>query len=426
MNIAFDASDLCTGRADGTTRYTGELVKRLPGLAKDDSWGFYGPCIAPSPHPNPLPVRGEGIATWHASPFPFAWTQTRFAYELFKNKPDVLFMPIQQLPIFRPRKTKTVAVIHDLAFHEFPQQFRYKDWLLLHTFSAQVANEADAIIAVSQATKDDIKKYYGREHNVYVVHHGIDHTRFKVFSDTEKQDGLQKLQEKYPQIKTPYILFVGQIQPRKNIERLVEAFEKLSADFLPSYEGRRPACRTGRGGGEGDERTPSRLPAGQAGSPLSKGEKYQLVIAGGHGWNNEEIYKRIAQSPARKDIVVTSAVPDELLPVLYANAEVFVLPSLQEGFGIPLIEAAACGVPLVTSNRSSMKEIADGVGVLVDPYNINSIAEGMQEALTHRSEYSAKSVTLAQKFSWDITAQKTLRVLKEVYPEHGRKGVANI
>ena len=187
-----------------------------------------------------------------------------------------------------------------------------------------------------------------------------------------------------------------------------------------------PAGQAGVGSARSEQRTPSRLPAGQAGSPLSKGEKYQLVIAGGHGWNNEEIYKRIAQSPARKDIVVTSAVPDELLPVLYANAEVFVLPSLQEGFGIPLIEAAACGVPLVTSNRSSMKEIADGVGVLVDPYNINSIAEGMQEALTHRSEYSAKSVTLAQKFSWDITAQKTLRVLKEVYPEHGRKGVANI
>ena len=76
----------------------------------------------------------------------------------------------------------------------------------MHTFSTQVANEADAIIAVSQATKDDIKKYYGREHNVHVVHHGIDHDRFKVFFDTEKQDGLQKLQEKYPDIQKPYIL----------------------------------------------------------------------------------------------------------------------------------------------------------------------------------------------------------------------------
>lgn len=379
MKIAFDASDLCTGRADGTTRYTRELAKRLPELAKGDEWVLHGSCPSPlsaSEQTRPSPRTGEGNVTWQPSPFPFAWTQTRFAYELFRNKPDVLFMPIQQLPIFRPRKMKTVAVIHDLAFHEFPQQFRYKDWLLLHTFSAQVAREADAIIAVSQATKDDIKKYYGREHNVHVVHHGIDHDRFKVFLDAEKKGGLEKLQAKYPDLKKPYILFVGQIQPRKNIVRLVEAFELM-------------------------------------------GEKYQLVIAGGHGWNNEDIYKRIDASSARKNIVVTGAVPDELLPTLYANAEVFVLPSLQEGFGIPLIEAAACGVPLVTSNRSSMKEIAERSGVLVDPYDRKSIAQGMQDALSRRTELSSKSVALSQKFSWDITAQETLRIIRMCHPGQG-------
>src|SRR3989344_1563871 len=230
MNIAFDASDLCTGRADGTTRYTAELAKRLPEMARDINWDFYGPCGVPSPHPNPLPVRGEGNTAWHASPFPVGWTQARLPFELFRDKPDVLFMPIQQLPIFRPYKTKTVAVIHDLAFHKYASQFRYKDWLLLHTFSAQVANEADVIIAVSEATKKDIEKYYGRTHNVHVVHHGIDHDRFRVFSEEEKADGLKKLQAMYPQITKPYILFVGQIQPRKNIVRLVEAFEKLRAN----------------------------------------------------------------------------------------------------------------------------------------------------------------------------------------------------
>lgn len=219
MKIGFDASDLCTGRADGTTRYTAEILRRLPLLDSGIHWDVYGPCTAPSS------VGKE--ATWHGSPFPGAWTQARFPFELFRDKPNILFMPIQQLPIFRPRKMKTVAVMHDLAFHEFPQQFRYKDWLLLHTFSAQVAHEADAIIAVSQATKDDIKTYYGREENVYVVHHGIDHERFRVFSDSEQQIGLQKLQEKYPALKSRYILFVGQIQPRKNIMRLVEAFEQM-------------------------------------------------------------------------------------------------------------------------------------------------------------------------------------------------------
>lgn len=376
MKIAFDASDLCTGRADGTTRYTMELAKRLPGLTADDAWDFYGPCNS---DPLQLPFGKEKRTNWHASPFPFAWTQTRFAYELFRNKPDVLFMPIQQLPIIRPRKTKTVAVIHDLAFHEFPQQFRYKDWMLLHTFSAQVAREADAIIAVSQATKDDIKTYYGRTKNVHVVHHGIDHDRFKLFSEQEKQEGFKKLQAKYPELTTPYILFVGQIQPRKNIMRLVEAFEELTSD-----------------------------------SSYFNKQNIKLVIAGGHGWSNEDIYKRIEESPVRKNIVVTGAVPDELLPILYANAEVFVLPSLQEGFGIPLIEAAACAVPIVTSNRSSMKEIAEGNGVLINPEDVKSIAQGMQDALKNHDELSRNSVALAQKFSWDITAQKTMQILKGV------------
>ena len=304
-------------------------------------------------------------------------------------------MPIQQLPIFRPYKTKTVAVIHDLAFHKYASQFRYKDWLLLHTFSAQVANEADVIIAVSEATKKDIEKYYGRTHNVHVVHHGIDHDRFRVFSEEEKADGLKKLQAMYPQITKPYILFVGQIQPRKNIVRLVEAFEKLRAN-APSPH-------------------PNPLPV------RGEGNEVQLVIAGGHGWNNKEIYERIEKSPERENIIVTGAVPDELLPTLYANAEVFVLPSLQEGFGIPLIEAAACGVPIVTSNCSSMKEIAEDAGVLVDPLNSQGIADGIQQALHNKTKYSEKSITMASKFSWDKTAHETLRILKEqgrkVYPE---------
>ncbi len=365
MKIGFDASDLCTGRADGTTRYTAELAKRLPILAKEDKWEFYGPCEKSSVS---LPTN----ATWHGSPFPLGWTQARLPFELMRDKPNVLFMPIQQLPIFRPYHTKTVAVIHDLAFHEYHEQFRYKDWLLLHTFSAQVANEADAIIAVSEATREDIKKYYGRTHNVHVVHHGIDHDRFRVLSPEEKDSGFQKIQQKYPRITKPYILYVGQIQPRKNIIRLIEAFELLENKDL------------------------------------------QLVIAGGHGWNNAEIYKRVTTSSKAPSIVVTGAVPDELLPTLYANAETFILPSLQEGFGIPLIEAAACGAPIVTSNRSSMKEIAEGTGVLVNPEDPSSISTGIQEALRNKKEYSQKSIAMASRFSWNKTAEQTLRLLKEV------------
>lgn len=368
MNIAFDASDVCTGRADGTTRYTRELMARLPELARKDTWDFYGPCTRPS-----TALRASSSNTrWLSDPFFGAWTQTRFAWDLFWDNPDVLFMPIQQLPILRRKKMKTIAVIHDLAFHEYGPQFRTKDWLLLHTFSAQVAREADAIIAVSDATKQDIKKYYGREKNVHVVHHGIDHARFRVFSDAEKQSGFEKLQEKYPDITQSYILFVGQIQPRKNIGRLVQAFELLQNSGL------------------------------------------QLVIAGGHGWNNKEIYDQIEKSPARKNILLTGAVPDELLPTFYANAKVFALPSLQEGFGIPIIEAGACRTPVVTSNCSSTKEIMEGAGVLVDPLSAQSIADGITYALAHAEDIADRCAERASQFSWDKTAAETLRIIKGV------------
>lgn len=363
MKIAFDASDLCTGRADGTTRYTRELVSRLPRLDSQSAWNFYGPCVAPQDTPN---------ISWHGSPFPAAWTQVRFPLELLRDRPDVLFVPIQQLPILRPWNTKTVAVIHDLAFHMYPEQFRYKDWLLLHTFTAQVAREADAIIAVSKATQEDIATYYGREKDVHVIYHGIDHGRFRVPSSEEKAAGKLAIQKAYPAITKPYILYVGQIQPRKNIARLVEAFEML------------------------------------------KEQGIQLVIAGGHGWHQQPILDRIASSSKKDSIVVTGAVADELLPALYSNAEAFVLPSLQEGFGIPILEAAACGVPVVTSNRSSMKELAQDAFVLVDPEQASSIAQGISHALHNTQELSTKSIARAKEFSWDTTAKQTLEVIKEV------------
>lgn len=363
MNVAFDASDLCTGRADGTTRYTSELVTRLPRIAQDIDWNFYGPCTAPNT---------PSVKNWHPSPFPAAWTQLRLPIELLRDKPDILFMPIQQLPIIRHWKTKTIAVIHDLAFHEYPEQFRYKDWLLLHTFSAQVAKEADAIIAVSEATKKDIEKYYGRKDSVYVVHHGIDHDRFKAFSEEERSAGLLRLQAAYPSLQRPYLLYVGQIQPRKNIGSLIAAFEQLNREDI------------------------------------------QLVIAGGHGWHQDETLRRISSSPRKESIIMTGAVPDDLLPALYANSEAFILPSLQEGFGIPLIEAAACGAPLVTSNRSSMKEIAEEAAILINPEDVSSLMQGIAEALTNKTSLSAKSIQLAKRFSWDTTAKETLHIIKNV------------
>lgn len=356
MKNGFDVSDLCSGREDGTTRYTFELAKRMPGLSKKD-WHYFAPCEKTlTSDPSPLSRRGD--LRWHSSPWPRYWTQSRLPIDLYRYPVDVMFMPIQQLPFIRPGRMKTVAVVHDLAFHVYPEQFTYKDWMLQHIFTAYACRRADEIIAVSRATADDITKYYGRRENVNVVHHGVDHDKFKPADITARP-------------KRPYILYVGQIQPRKNISRLVAAFELLSA----------------------------------------RGEDLKLVIAGGHGWLNSSIFRNIELSPERQHIELTGTVSDEKLVELYQNAEVFALPSLYEGFGMPVLEAMACGAPVVTSNVSSLPEIAGDAAVLVDPESVEEIADGILDAMKRREELRGKGFKRAREFSWDKTAQETLAVI---------------
>jgi glycosyltransferase involved in cell wall biosynthesis len=363
MKIGFDVSDLCADRADGTTRYTRELARRLPGLDGEHSWLYFAPCQAT------LAPLGE--VEWVASQWPKWWTQTRLPWDLWKIRPDILFMPIQQIPSIRPRGVRTVAVVHDLAVHIYPEQFTPRDRLLLRVFSAQVARSADHIIAVSQATANDVNKYYRRTRNVYVVHHGVDHQIFRVPTPEEALTSWATLTKHYRGLLKPYLLYVGQIQPRKNLVRLIEAFDRLAAQ----------------------ERT------------------LRLVIAGSHGWLQKTIHERIARSPYKDRIILTDRVPDELLPALYWHAEVFVLPSLYEGFGMPVLEAMACGCPVVTSSVSSLPEVVGDAAMLVDPLNINAIVTGIREARSQRAALIARGHARAQQFTWERTARATLSVI---------------
>jgi glycosyltransferase involved in cell wall biosynthesis len=368
MKIGFDASDLCTRRADGTTRYTRELLKHLPAMAAAHDWTLFSPCELKE---KAAPAGRQVNVTSMASPWPGWWTQSRLPLELWRATPEVLFMPIQQLPYLRPGRTKTVAVVHDLAVHRYPEQFRYKDWLLLHTFSAYAAREADQLIAVSQATADDLARYYGREKRVRVVHHGVDHDRFYAPGEEEARAGWQRLSKRFSALHQPYVLYVGQIQPRKNLVRLIAAFERVK-EHLPGL---------------------------------------QLVLAGGHGWRQASIHQALARSPVASDIVSLGVIPDDLLAALYWHAEVFVLPSLYEGFGMPILEAFACGCPVVCADVSSMPEVAGGAAVLVDPLNTESIAGGITEALGTKTVLRERGIARALEFTWEKTAKETLEVI---------------
>lgn len=381
MKIGVDISDLSADRADGTTRYTAELARRLPAAGREHEWVYFAPFGSPAIR---RIAQSKPNVHIRLSPWPKYWTQTRLPFELYREKLDMLFMPIQQLPWLRPRNMKTVAVVHDLAVHRFPEQFTRKDWLLLHIFSAQAAREADALIAVSRATADDVARYYGRTENVHVVHHGVDQDRFRrPNSSSHSGEARQRLLAAYPALAQPYVLYVGQIQPRKNLGRLVEAFETLVS-----------------------ERPPLNL-------PLRKGEKLQLAIAGGHGWLQQPILSRIGSSADRERIHLLGRVPDELLPTLYQKAAAFVLPSLYEGFGMPILEAFAAGCPVVTANVSSLPEVAGGAAVLVDPYEARDIARGIRTALEAPEAWRERGKARAQRFSWEAAARQTLQVIEQ-------------
>lgn len=368
MKIGFDISDLASNRADGTTRYTLELAKRLPKLGEQHDWLYFCPSLSKDIE---LEITARNVKVLR-SPWPKYWTQCRLPWELYRYKPDRLFMPIQQLPILRPKRMQTIAVVHDLAVHKFPRQFTYKDWLLLHVFSAQVSRQATKLIAVSKATARDIDWYYGRTKNVMVVGHGIDKNKFRLPKDAEEAKEAGDRLREYFDNSQPYILYVGQIQPRKNLVRLIKAFNLIAEE----------------------NRT------------------WHLVLAGGHGWLRKSIDEAISKSPARDRIHVLGRVNDDTLRALYWGAAMFVLPSLYEGFGMPILEAMSCGCAVVASNNSSMPEVAGGAAVLVKATRVTSIKQGILAAAKKHQELQQKGLARIQEINWEHTAERTLAIIE--------------
>ena len=241
----------------------------------------------------------------------------------------------------------------------------------------RAAKTADIIITDSKHSKQDIVHYLSvPEEKIRVIYLGYEPRHH---NDNEQRT-LQDILSHYG-ISQPYLLFVGVIEPKKNLECLVEAFSLLRQN-----------------------------------SPL--GKELQLVIAGGKGWLSENLYRKVQELHFDKQIIFTGFVPDDDLPYLYTGAEVFVFPSIYEGFGLPVIEAMAYGVPVVTSNISSLPEIAGNAGILVDPKNPEAICDGITEVLSHpqkKEQMKHDGLVQAQQFSWKRTAEKTYQVYQEVY-----------
>jgi len=369
MRIAINAADLDHSRIDGTRIYIQNLLKNFGLEDTRDRFLIYhkkefNPQLTFPEFENYKIIE---------KPFPFWWTQTRFAWEMMRNAPDVLFMPMHSLPFFRSKKIKSIVTIHDLAFKYFPDHFPKKDLRRLNFFTDYAARNADKLIAISNSTKNDLLKIYPKmsADKIKVIYHGYDKELFHENVSVEK---INIINAKYNIQHTKYLIFVGTIQPRKNIETLLNAFQILR---------RKEAHRD-----------------------------LNLVIAGCEGWLAENIIEKIRKTPGA---IMTGKFETEDLPALIAGAEVFVLPSLYEGFGLPVLEAMACGIPVIAADNSSLGEIVGTNGLLFDAKNTQQLAEMMQSTMEDKelkNSLREKGLERAKSFNWEKCAKETLEWIR--------------
>ena len=369
MRIAIHAADLDHDRIDGTRVYLFNMLKNFGKIDSQDSFFIY--------HQNDFNPQLEPPAFANYSikktSFPSLWTQTAFAFKIWRDRPDVLWMPVHNLPILHRKNLKVVVTIHDLAFKIFPDYFTKKDLLKLNKLSDMAIKNSDHIIAVSHSTKNDILKFYPEisAEKITVIHHGFD---AEIFQKKYSEEYFNELSISYKIKAKNYLLYVGAIQPRKNLEVLIAAFEKLKKEK----------------------------------------SDLKLVIAGSPAWKAEKTLQKIAVSEFKNDIIVTGNLGFEKMAVLYQNAKMFVFPSLYEGFGIPVLEAMASGTPAICAKNSSLIE-AGGEAALYfkteDPSDLANCINKIIENEVFAEELIQKGKEHAKKFSWEKCAQETLDYL---------------
>ncbi len=296
------------------------------------------------------------------------WTQFGLPLNLFLGKrPNIFFTPTHYAPRFSP--IPTAISIMDLSFIHFPNLFAKKDLYQLTNWTRYSVKNASKIFTISKSSKDDIIDVYGIEDKkIFVTYPGIkegSNARILTMDDLRKKFGIDK----------DYILFVGTLQPRKNIVKLIEAFSKIERENLI------------------------------------------LVIVGKKGWLYEDILSAPQKFGVGERVKFLDFVEDKDLPSLYKNALCFVLPSLYEGFGLPVLEAMKYGCPVLTSNVSSLPEAGGDAAIYFDPTDAEDIASKIEKVISNpklRQELIEKGYNQIKKFSWEKTAKETLRVLEDL------------
>lgn len=369
MKIGIHATLIGT-EAGGPERYVVGLIKGLASIDRDNQYVIYltdreafnGFCVAQQ---NFTPRLLKPSSRWIEIPI-------ALPVELLRHPVDLVHAPIIAPPMCPCR---FVLTVYDLSYTLHPEFYPKSVRLRLSALIGLGIKKAHIIIAISETTKNDIVEVYGLPpERIVVTHLGID----SCYQPMNKEESRKLVSEKYC-VSRGFILYVGKVQSRKNISRLIRAYSLLKQ---------------------------------------WKNIEHKLVLVGRKTWLSTEALKTISSLGLEEEVIQTGHVPDDDLPSFYNAADLFVYPSLFEGFGIPTLEAMACGTPVVASRASSLPEVVGDAAVLVDPYDEEAMAVAMNEVLTDqglRSRLIEKGFAQSKKYSWGETAKKTLAVYDAVY-----------
>ena len=307
-----------------------------------------------------------------AMPTRLLWDQIGVPWIARRYKLDLIFNPKFTVPIFT--RKKTVFVRHGSERYVIPKQSRWFECWFSNLLIRRCCRSADAVICVSELVRKDLIAYTGiSAGKTFTIHNGYDDRNFRVIRDTAR---LLEVKRKFG-LPERFILWVGQVDPRKNIARLLTAFDKVR-NIIP----------------------------------------HNLVLAGLKGWKAEDELRPIQKLGLIKRVNFIDWVSHNDLPVIYNLADLFVFPSLYEGFGLPLIEAMACGCPVLTADRGSPPEVTEDAALLVNPLDVEQLAQGMHRLLTDqilRQNLRAKGLKRVETFTWDRCAAQVLALFDKVY-----------
>jgi glycosyltransferase involved in cell wall biosynthesis len=358
MLIGIDANEAnLTQNRVGINEYAYNLLWVMSNLQTDHKFVIY---LKTKPNES-LPKEREGWK-YRVIPFPKLWTQTRLPFDLYFHwpRPDVFFSMTHYAPRFAPMPT--VVSIMDLGFLQTPEQFTKKDFNQLKSWTAYSVHNAKRVMAISDYTRDAVIKTYNKKPEDVITSHLACNP--SITGPVHNKSVLKKYN-----ISKPYFIFIGSLRPSKNVDGLIKAFAKLDS-------------------------------------------QYNLVIVGKKAWLFGEIFKTVADLHLQDRVIFTGFVEEWEKQVLLSESVAYVLPSFMEGFGIPVLEAFTCQTPAVVSAVASLPEVAGEAGIYVEPDDIDSIAAGMQRAVTDREKYVKLGLERVKSFAWSKCAQETLQVLE--------------